>query len=87
MNKSTNFNKTTKKNTNNYSYNNNSKSAKQWEKDILSEFESWLKKEESLWNNRLEKAGIKIDSTGGPTTWGNYNGSGSGMGSSYYYGY
>lgn len=84
MNKSTNFNKTTKKNTNNYSYNDN-KSAKQWEKDILSEFESWLKKEEGLWNNRLEKAGITIDGTGGPTTWGNNRGSG--MGSSYYYGY
>lgn len=78
--KNNNYNNSARSN-NRYSYNNNNarKSMKEWEKDILGQFENWLDKEEQAWKERFSGG------NGFTTDWGNMRSYKPQM--SYYYGY
>jgi len=36
----------------------------EWEKGVVKDFDEWLKKEERMWNNRLNNSGIIINNRG-----------------------
>lgn len=79
VNKASGYNNRSRSN-NRYSYNNNArKSMKEWEKDILGQFENWLEREEQAWKERFSGG------NGFTTDWGNMSSYKPKM--SYYYGY